>query len=126
LATQTQGSTDEIRTIMDSLRDGATTTESKMAEGNKMSQQSLAELEAVELAFKSMHEAIAQASSLIISVKQASGFQGETTNKIASRINHLDTLLHDSKNQINETASNSQQVSDLAQKITQQVSRFKT
>jgi methyl-accepting chemotaxis protein len=126
LATQTQGSTDEIRTIMDSLRDGATTTESKMAEGNKMSQQSLAELEAVELAFKGMHEAIAQASSLITSVKQASGFQGETTNKIASRINHLDTLLHDSKNQINETASNSQKVSDLAQKITQQVSRFKT
>jgi methyl-accepting chemotaxis protein len=97
-----------------------------MAEGNKMSQQSLAELEAVELAFKSMHEAIAQASNLIISVEQASGFQGETTNKIASRINHLDTLLHDSKNQINKTASNSQQVSDLAQKITQQVSRFKT
>jgi methyl-accepting chemotaxis protein len=126
LATQTQGSTDEIRTIMDSLRDGATTTETKMAEGNKMSQQSLAELEAVELAFKSMHEAIAQASNLIISVEQASGFQGETTNKIASRINHLDTLLHDSKNQINKTASNSQQVSDLAQKITQQVSRFKT
>ncbi len=126
LATQTQGSTDEIRTIMDSLRDGATTTETKMAEGNKMSQQSLAELEAVELAFKSMHEAIAQASNLIISVEQASGFQGETTNNIASRINHLDVLLHDSKNQINETASNSQQVSDLAQKITLQVSRFKT
>ncbi|MFT5976065.1 MAG: methyl-accepting chemotaxis protein [Gammaproteobacteria bacterium] len=126
LATQTKVSTNEIRTIMDSLRNGAITTESKMAEGNKMSQQSLAELEAVELAFKSMHKAIAQASSLIISVKEASSFQGETTSKIASRINHLDTLLHDSKNQINETASNSQQVSDLAQKITQQVSRFKT
>ncbi|MFT7497261.1 MAG: methyl-accepting chemotaxis protein, partial [Urechidicola sp.] len=91
LATQTKVSTNEIRTIMDSLRNGAITTESKMAEGNKMSQQSLAELEAVELAFKSMHKAIAQASSLIISVKEASSFQGETTSKIASRINHLDT-----------------------------------
>jgi methyl-accepting chemotaxis protein len=54
LATQTKGSTDEIRAIMDSLRHGATTTETKMDESNNMSQQSLAEIEVVELSFKKL------------------------------------------------------------------------
>ncbi len=124
LATQTQGSTEEIRDIMESLEDRAGKTEALMAVSNEMSRQSLAEIEQLAVNFENMRGIVSQVSKLIQSVETAATQQGLTSTEIVNHIEQLDNLLQDSQEQLNETSSQSKALEALSDQFNQQLKRF--
>lgn len=124
LATQTQGSTEEIRDIMESLEDRASKTEALMAISNEMSRQSLAEIEQLAVNFEHMRGIVSQVSKLIQTVETAAAQQGQTSTEIVSHIKQLGNLLQGSQEQLNETSGQSKALEALSAQFNQQLKRF--
>lgn len=124
LATQTQGSTEEIRAIMESLEDRAEKTEALMAVSKDMSQQSLVEIEQLTHSFERIRGVIEQVSDLIQSVSTVSDQQSESLEEVVKQVEHLGNLLQDSHNRLGETADQSRLLEGLSSEFKQQLKKF--
>lgn len=119
LATQTQGSTEEIRHIMESLQEQAGKTEKMMAISNEMSQQSLVEIEQLAASFEQTHDIVEQVSTLIQAVKDAATRQGETSAELVEQVAMLDKLLADNQNQLSATVAQAKALKHISAQFNQ-------
>ena len=124
LATQTKGSTEEIRAIMGSVRHRSDKTESMMAVSSQMSQQSLVEIEQLAGNFNQLQMVVKQMPNLIQSLHDASSEQGQITDTITSHFEQLDQLLQVSQSQIAESLQQSRNLENLSEQFRQQLARF--
>jgi len=121
LATQTQGSTEEIRHIMGSLQEQAAKTGKMMAVSNEMSQQSLIEIEQLAESFEHTHDTVEQVSTLVQAIRDAAIRQGNSTTEIAEHVGKLDKLLVDNQNQLNVTIDQAEALNGISVKFTQRL-----
>ena len=124
LATQTQGSTEEIRHIMESLEEQAGKVETMMAVSNEMSQQSLIEIELLAESFKHTHAIVEQVSALIQSVKNAASQQDESCAEIVEHVARLDKLLVENQNLLSATTDQTRILESLSAGFDQRLKRL--
>ena len=124
LATQTQGSTEEIRHIMESLQDQAGKTEKMMAVSNEMSQQSLIEIERLAVSFEHTHDIVEQVSTLIRAVKDVTSRQGNSSTEIVEHVEKLGKLLADNQSQLSATAVQAKALENISEQFERRLKRL--
>lgn len=124
LATQTKDSTEEIQSIMKSVRSRADKSESMLAMSREMSQQGLVEMELLADNFELVLAAVKQLAGLMPGLHGNSNEQEQAASTIFSHFEQLDQLLQDSQNQITETLQQSKSLDNLSEQFKQQLERF--
>ena len=117
LAIQTQGSTEEIRSIMENLQSQAGKTEAMLAVSNEMSQQSLAEVEKLAENFEHINDKAEQASNLIRMVSEAANQQGFSSSEIIQHVEQLGNMLADSQSQLVATLDKTKTLEEISEQF---------
>ena len=124
LATQTKDSTEEIQSIMKTVRNRADKSESMMAVSREMSQQSLVEMELLAHNFELVLAAVKQLPDLIQSLHETSSERGQTADAMVNHFEQLDQLLQDSQAQIAESLRQSKSLKNLSAQFRQKLERL--
>jgi len=124
LAIQTQGSTEEIRNIMESLQEQAGQTEQMMAVSNDMSQQSLLEIEQLAENFEKMQGIVDKVPKMIQAINAAAGEQNSSLADLIQHIDQLGNLICNNQDQLHIAVEQSKALQGISIQFDRQLKRL--
>ncbi len=124
LAIQTQGSTEEIHNIMESLQAQAGQTEQMMAVSNEMSQQSLLELEQLSAYFEQAQGIVDKVPKIIQAINAAASEQKCSSADLVQYIEQLDRLICNNQNQLHIAIEQAGALKSISTQFDQQLKRL--
>ena len=126
LASRTQASTDEIRSIIDSLQAGTAKAVSSMADSYRQSEDLQQQVENSRSALQSIAGSVDTITDMTSQVAAAAEQQSRTSTEISASLGQLSNLGDRVLRELQDTARNTQQLTDAAQQLDQLISQFKT
>ncbi len=126
LASRTQASTDEIRSIIDSLQAGTAKAVSSMDDSYRQSEDLQQQVENSRSALQSIAGSVDTITDMTSQVAAAAEQQSRTSTEISSSLSQLSNLGDRVLRELQDTARNTQQLTDAAQQLDQLISQFKT
>lgn len=126
LASRTQASTDEIRSIIDSLQAGTAKAVSSMADSYRQSEDLQQQVENSRSALQSIAGSVDTITDMTSQVAAAAEQQSRTSTEISASLGQLSKLGDRVLRELQDTARNTQQLTDAAQQLDQLISQFKT
>lgn len=126
LASRTQASTDEIRSIIDSLQGGTARAVSSMAGSLRQSEDMQLQVENSRSALKSIADSVDTITDMTSQVAAAAEQQSRTSTEISASLSQLSNLGDRVLRELQDTAQNTQQLSAAAEQLEQLIGQFKT
>ncbi|HFE36971.1 MAG TPA: methyl-accepting chemotaxis protein [Gammaproteobacteria bacterium] len=126
LAARTQESTEEIRSVLESLKKGAEEAIGAMDEGQKMAESSVERAIAASESLDAISEAVASINSMNSQIAAASKEQSAVTEEMNRSIIRISDEAEATLQNTFETSSAVKQVGDLAVALTGIIGKFKT
>ena len=125
LASRTQQSTVEIRTMLDHLKAGAVDAVRVMEEGHQQAQESVESANAATKSLSAISEAVAVINDMNTQIATASEEQSAVAEEMNRSIVQISTEAETTAHSARETGSAAQEVNDLAAQLQELVSKFK-
>lgn len=125
LASRTQQSTVEIRTMLDRLKAGAANAVEVMEEGHRQAQESVESANAASNSLASISQAVASINDMNTQIATASEEQGAVTDEMNRSIVQISSQAENTANSARETGAAAQEVNDLAAQLQELVAKFK-
>ncbi|WP_341708333.1 methyl-accepting chemotaxis protein [Halopseudomonas sp.] len=126
LASRTQASTDEIRSIIDSLQTGTAKAVSSMQGSHRQSEDMQQQVENSRSALKSIADSVDTITDMTSQVAAAAEQQSRTSTEISASLSQLSNLGDRVLRELQDTALNTQQLTDSAQQLEQLIGQFRT
>ena len=126
LASRTQKSTDEIRTIIDSLQAGTAKAVSSMEGSHQQSAAMQQQVEGSRAALQSIASSVDTITDMTSQVAAAAEQQSRTSTEISSSLSQLSTLGGRVMRELQDTASNTKELTEAAAQLNQLINQFKT
>ena len=125
LASRTQQSTVEIRTMLDRLKAGAAEAVQVMEEGHKQAQESVESANAATASLDVISQAVATINDMNTQIAAASEEQSAVAEEMNRSIVQISTEAETTSHSARETGSAAQQVNELAALLQELVANFK-
>jgi methyl-accepting chemotaxis protein len=125
LASRTQQSTVEIRTMLDHLKAGAADAVQVMEEGHKQAQESVESANAATSSLAAISQAVAIINDMNTQIATASEEQSAVAEEMNRSIVQISTEAENSAHSARETGSAAQEVNELAGTLQNLVAKFK-
>ncbi|MEH6687271.1 MAG: methyl-accepting chemotaxis protein [Halopseudomonas sabulinigri] len=126
LASRTQASTDEIRSIIDSLQAGTAKAVSSMEGSYQQSEDMQRQVEGSRTALQSIANSVDTITDMTSQVAAAAEEQSRTSTEISSSLSQLSNLGDRVMLELQDTARNTQQLTEAAAQLDQLIGQFKT
>ena len=123
LASRTQKSTDEIRTIIDSLQAGTAKAVSSMEGSHQQSAAMQQQVEGSRAALQSIASSVDTITDMTSQVAAAAEQQSRTSTEISSSLSQLGGGV---MRELQDTASNTKELTEAAAQLNQLINQFKT
>lgn len=125
LAGRTQESTEEIRTMLDKLKTGASDAVKAMDEGHEQAQSSVEQAKNVSDAITKITSAVASINEMNTQIATAAEEQSAVANEMNRSVVQINTEAESTLKNTQETSAASSQVENLSSNLQDIVSRFK-
>ncbi len=126
LASRTQDSTEEIRTMLDRLKAGASEAVRAMSEGHEQAQHSVAQAKNASDAITEITRAVTSMNEMNTQIATAAEEQSAVANEMNRSVVQISSEAEASLHNAQETSATAEQVSRLSATLQELVSRFKT
>ena len=126
LASRTQASTDEIRSMIDTLQAGTAKAVSSMEGSYQQSEDMQLQVESSRSALQSIAGSVDTITDMTSQVAAAAEQQSRTSTEISASLSQLSNLGDRVMLELQDTARNTQQLTDAAAQLDRLISQFKT
>lgn len=126
LASRTQASTDEIRSIIDSLQAGTAKAVSSMESSHRQSDDMQQQVENSRSALQSIADSVDTITDMTSQVAAAAEQQSRTSTEISASLSQLSSLGDRVLRELQDTAVNTQQLTESARQLEQLIGQFRT
>lgn len=125
LAARTQESTEEIRSVLESLKKGANDAMDAMEEGRKMADSSVERASIAAESLEAISQSVAAINNMNTKIAAAAKEQNDVTEELNRNIIEINNEAETTVNNTHETTAAANQVNDIVSSLNKKISHFK-